>query len=240
MTIKKIFLLLLLCMIPGFAFAECVNNIDTVTGRTCIVVRPITVEGSSAQGWLGLQTGQTQIPNPLSGQTPCTNPKTGGNLTYCPLEPLYPGESMHINQVGGLGSIFNNLFRLLISLGALIAVVTLVIGGVMYMTSEATHTKDEAKKRMANSIYGLLLLAASFVILSTINPQLTLINLDPKKITGQTPSQVINNNFLNTNNTQGAGGALEALQLQKAGCERDQKGTFVIDSQGVGVCYPAL
>ncbi len=128
--------------------------------------------------------------------------QSGTNLTYTPLEPLYPYQAADINTPGGFVSLLNNIFRLLISLGALIAVVTLVVGGIAYMVSEAIDKKQEAKNRMKASIYGLLLLAGSYLILNTINPDLLRINLNPGTISdpnAQTPQSGSNSGNGNAN-----------------------------------------
>lgn len=58
------------------------------------------------------------------------------------------------------------------------AVLTIVVGGIMYMTTDVTETKGAAKERIMASFYGLLLLIASVLILNTINPDLLNFNLD--------------------------------------------------------------
>ena len=92
-----------------------------------------------------------------------------GQCTYVPLEPI-PGANQ--TGMGDFASFLSSLFKVLLSLGALIAVATLVFGGIMYMTNEAAGQKEMGKERMKAAIYGLLLLAGSWLILYTINPNL--------------------------------------------------------------------
>ncbi|MBI4132155.1 MAG: hypothetical protein HY474_00815 [Candidatus Sungbacteria bacterium] len=53
------------------------------------------------------------------------------------------------------------------------ALFAITLGGVMYMFSGANITKTEqARKWITNAIWGIILAAASFLILNTINPDL--------------------------------------------------------------------
>lgn len=98
----------------------------------------------------------------------CTGPNCG-DINYVPLEPL-PGFPTSGNV--DLPTFLNALFKILFSIGALLAVGNMVVGGIAYMTSEVTEGKSNARQRMTGSLYGLLLLAGSYLILNTINPQL--------------------------------------------------------------------
>lgn len=91
------------------------------------------------------------------------------NLTYVPLEPL-PG----IDQSGGaqFGDLVAGFFRILINIGAFVAVTVLVIGGITYMVSEATVNKFIAKEKIKAAFFGLAILAGAWLILNTINPEL--------------------------------------------------------------------
>lgn len=71
------------------------------------------------------------------------------------------------------------LFPFMLSLAGILAVVMIIIGGFQYMTSAgSTDSIGRAKDRITNAILGLLLAAASWVILNTINPDLVRFRLD--------------------------------------------------------------
>jgi hypothetical protein len=90
-------------------------------------------------------------------------------LEYTPLEPI-PG----INQSGtaDFPTFLKGIFTILLSIGGILAVGLLVYGGIVYMTSEISNKKSEAKRRIQAAVWGLLLLISSYLILNTINPQL--------------------------------------------------------------------
>lgn len=86
---------------------------------------------------------------------------------FVPLEPI-PG----VNTGGNINvpEFAKNVFRLLVSAAAILAVLMLTVGGIQYMTSEALGTKEAARTRIKNALYGLIILIASYLILYTINP----------------------------------------------------------------------
>jgi hypothetical protein len=99
----------------------------------------------------------------------------GCALGYTPLEPI-PGFTSNTLD---FQSLLNSVFKILFTVGALLAVLMLTIGGVEYMVAESVGKKAGALHRAQNALWGMLLLAASYLILNTINPQLLTFNLAP-------------------------------------------------------------
>ena len=64
-----------------------------------------------------------------------------------------------------------------IGIVGLLAFAQLVRGGIMYMISGAVDKKDSAKHIITDALIGLTLALASYLIVYTINPQLTTVNL---------------------------------------------------------------
>ncbi len=64
------------------------------------------------------------------------------------------------------------LFNLAIRIGGIIALLVFIWSGFLYLTSTLDPTKrEEAKKKMGEALFGLLLLICIYLILATINPQ---------------------------------------------------------------------
>jgi len=95
---------------------------------------------------------------------------------YQPLAPI-PGvaeEGEDINLQGYLAGIFNTV----IGLATVAAVVVITIGGVRYTTAgDSEDQVKSAKDQIKGAVGGLLLAAASWLILYTINPQLLNFNV---------------------------------------------------------------
>lgn len=140
---------------------------------------------AAAQTWVNPYTGGTSgsgfLPTNSINQTPGATASTPGASAgvpgtvsdYTPLEPLKAGFSSYRNFSDYLGTIY----KLTITIGALIAVVMLVTGGVRYMLSEGFTDIDKAKLRIRSALWGLLVLVGSFLILYSINPNLLNFNL---------------------------------------------------------------
>ncbi len=90
------------------------------------------------------------------------------SLTYTPLEP-FPGQTS-----GGSNfcQIIDLIFKFFIYLGAMLAVLFLVLAGVTYMVSEVVDKRSAARDRIKAAVWGLIILLASWIILNTLNPQL--------------------------------------------------------------------
>lgn len=74
------------------------------------------------------------------------------------------------------------LFKLLIGLSAVWAVVMIVVGGFQYMTTDALSGKEEGKARIWGAVKGLVLVVGAWLILNEINPNLLKLNLNLSKV----------------------------------------------------------
>ena len=110
-------------------------------------------------------------------QPECPPGTPAGQLCYTPLEPL-PGVEDAQRGTGNFRDLLQGFFKLLVNVGAFVAVTMLVIGGITYMISEATVTKFVAKEKIKAAFWGLAILAGAWLILNTINPQLLTFSKD--------------------------------------------------------------
>jgi len=136
---------------------------------------------SSSAGGQNTQTIIGETPSYEKGEA-CVNEEGTGLRPNCyaVLAPLSPDLLEVETGVDGdftLGKYINIIVNIVIGVAGLLAVVMIIFGGVQYMTTDAIAGKSEAKGTITNAILGLLIALSSFVILNTINPQLT--NIDP-------------------------------------------------------------
>ncbi len=87
-----------------------------------------------------------------------------------------------IDTKGSFNEYINLLYKMSISIAALLAVVKIIIAGAKYMLSDIVTTKGEAKKDIRGALLGLLLITGAVIILNTINPALTDGGLNIKKL----------------------------------------------------------
>lgn len=95
---------------------------------------------------------------------------------YTLLAPL-PGLTT-VNTTTGLPSYLNTIFRLLIGIAGVFAVVRIVLFGIQYMTSESAGDRSSIRGKIWTTLGGIILLAGSVILLNTINPKLTDVGLN--------------------------------------------------------------
>lgn len=78
----------------------------------------------------------------------------------------------------GLNQYINALYRLSISIAALLAVIKIVAAGAKYMLSDIITHKEEAKKDIQGALIGLLIVIGAVIILNTVNTDLTKLDLN--------------------------------------------------------------
>jgi hypothetical protein len=115
-------------------------------------------------------------------------------VLYAAFVPLVPADYADskklktlINNDLSLAQYLNTLFKVAITVGAILAVLRLLYAGYMYMASDVWTNKETAKQIFRDVFLGLFLLLSIFIILRQINPNL--LNLKPE-ITPVKPSEV--------------------------------------------------
>lgn len=94
--------------------------------------------------------------------------------------PLTPGaEELGIKAgpIPNLADLVNEFFSRGIMILGFLAVIMVIIGGVKYMGTDSFAKKGEGKEIIKSAIGGLILGLSSWLILSTINPDLLNINI---------------------------------------------------------------
>ena len=107
---------------------------------------------------------------------------------YNLLAPL-PGGDPKIDIKDGFITYMKQLIPFLLSIAAVLAVVMIVVGGIQYVGSAGNPNMiGDAKDRIQNALLGLLLAAAAYLILNTINPNLVNLQLNVPPIQLPVPS----------------------------------------------------
>lgn len=129
-----------------------------------------------------------------------------------------------------LADYIGGLYNFLLGFAVTVAIIMLMVGGFQYVLFSGTGQIGAAKERIKNAIVGLVLLFAVFVLLYTVNPQLTL--LQPLEIKYIDPVQFVAE-------SGDTGGALTKDQLSKIGvtCNGKQDVTALVNSLQNKVTY---
>jgi hypothetical protein len=81
-----------------------------------------------------------------------------------------------VYKSSSLADYINVLFKVSLSVGAILAVMRIAYAGYLYMGNDMWGSKQKAKEVLGDVTLGILLLLSIFLILNQINPQL--LNLD--------------------------------------------------------------
>lgn len=77
-----------------------------------------------------------------------------------------------------LGDYIRTIYTWMVGIGGLVAVILIIVGGFIYMTSAGSPDRVKAaKERISHALLGLLLLLGSYTLLYTINPDLVRLRL---------------------------------------------------------------
>ncbi|MCK4918417.1 MAG: hypothetical protein KAS02_01370 [Candidatus Pacebacteria bacterium] len=107
-------------------------------------------------------------------------------VEYTLLEQL-PGIPAVVGGESNLGMYLKGMFELVIGVASVLAVLMIVLGGFKYIISEAVTSTTAAKKQIQDALLGLIMVLASWLILNTINTDLTSFNTNLDSIKLPTP-----------------------------------------------------
>lgn len=97
---------------------------------------------------------------------------------FVPLAPI-PGLTQGITaDSAGLASFFNNLYKFLVGIAAILAVIEIIWGGIEISTQDSVSKQSDGRKRITNAILGLILVLSPVIVFSIINPNILNLSLN--------------------------------------------------------------
>lgn len=120
-------------------------------------------------------------------KTHVAHSQTQGQYTLLEPLPCIPGTGQDCGKDGLITNVnvetfIKYIFSLSMAIAVLLAVIMIFWGGFEYVTSEIPGVKSDGKSRIQNAILGLIMVLASYLIINTIDPRLTKIELGLPKI----------------------------------------------------------
>ena len=176
--VKKIMILFSVLFLFGFtptAFAQqpqqhCDSLQPCPSGQTC----------SSIEG--GVCVTNSSLTNQVTGATAgptATQPSSGSGFTaLAPIPGLTDQSSTSVINSTSLALFFNNLYKYLIGLAAVLAVIMIIWGGLEYSTQDSISGKGAGKERIQQAIFGLVLVLSPYLVFSIINPSILNLSLN--------------------------------------------------------------
>jgi|GEM_PF-2142646 len=96
-----------------------------------------------------------------------------------------------------LADYLNAIYKYLITISVIIAIVMVMVGGLQYVLASGSGKSAEAKKRITNATTGLVLLLSVYMILYTVNPQLTILReLELQNVAEQVLDSAVSENVI--------------------------------------------
>ena len=113
----------------------------------------------------------------------------GAGAVFAVNNNIYLAQAASANPVG----IINQVYQFALMIGGLLAFGAIVYGGIKYMLAAGNPSgQTEGKEWIKSALLGLLLLSGAYLVLNTINPNLTTLSLP-----GLTPIQAQQNSSQN-------------------------------------------
>lgn len=89
---------------------------------------------------------------------------------------------------GNLAEFFNNLYKYLIGLAAVLAIVEIIWGGLEISTQDSVSKQSAGKERIQQAILGLILVLSPVLVFSIINPSILNLSIGLKPLNLTAPA----------------------------------------------------
>jgi type IV secretory pathway VirB2 component (pilin) len=148
-------------------------------GFTCTCDKPLSQQ-SSCPDYVAPAAGSQTPSSPSSPTTPTPSPSpssqaapAAGNQGFVPLTSI-PGLTQNVSATsGGIATFLNNLYKFLVGLAAILAVIMIVWAGLEWSTAGDNASKvSAARNRITQAVFGLILVLAPYLVFYTINPSI--------------------------------------------------------------------
>jgi hypothetical protein len=121
-----------------------------------------------------------RVPTGSAGSTPTT---TAAPTCPTPVQDVFPvhlGTPIgSVSEVNGLADYINVVYRYLVSIVLVVAIVMTVYGGFRYLFGASIGSVSAGKDIIRDALIGMLLVLGAYTILATINPATTILGLNP-------------------------------------------------------------
>ena len=101
---------------------------------------------------------------------------------FVPLAPIPNLTEGVVANSGNLANFFNNLYKYLIGLAAMLAVIEIIWGGLEISTKDSVSKQSDGKERITQAIFGLILVLSPVLVFSIINPSILNLSLNLPKL----------------------------------------------------------
>jgi hypothetical protein len=109
---------------------------------------------------------------------------------FVPLAPIPGLTEGSVANSDNLAIFFNNLYKYLIGLAAVLAIIEIIWGGLEISTQDSVSKNQAGKDRIYQALFGLVLVLSPVLVFSIINPSILNLSLNLKKLDTASSSSV--------------------------------------------------
>jgi hypothetical protein len=157
---------------------------------------------------------------------PPNNPSGGsGFQALAPIPGLTAPTALGSGPVDStdLANFFNNLYKYLIGLAAVLAVIQIIRGGLEISTQDSVSKQGEGRKHIQDALLGLVLVLTPVLVFTIINPKILDLSLNLPPLATATPTTPPDDNEGGDGNTTDCtvSGSPDVLQIAR--CPNQEK-----------------
>ncbi|MHB1163248.1 MAG: hypothetical protein ACYCZZ_01845 [Minisyncoccota bacterium] len=177
---KKILVVAFLLTFSTPFFASAAGGFHQPNGQSCIDATDCV-------------SGYCNSNNICAPNSQTSSPSAGGNTSdgftaLAPIPGLTDPSSTSAISSTSLANFFNNLYKYLIGLAAVLAVIEIIWGGIEISTKDSVSKQSDGKERITQAIFGLILVLSPVLVFSIINPSILNLSLNLPPISLNTPA----------------------------------------------------
>ena len=128
--------------------------------------------------FLGLGLTPYVVAQTIQGPPAPGSPAAGGFVPLAPIPGLTSVDVDSAASSANLADFFNSLYKYLIGLAAVLAIIEIIAGGIQISTQDSVSKQGEGKERIQQAIFGLVLVLSPVLVFSIINPNILNLSLN--------------------------------------------------------------
>lgn len=101
-----------------------------------------------------------------------------GFVPLAPIPGLTDTNALSVANETNLASFFNNLYKYLIGIAAVLAIIMIIWGGLEISTQDSISKQGAGREKIKNAIFGLILVLSPVLVFSIINPSILNLSLN--------------------------------------------------------------
>ena len=138
------------------------NGSDCPGGQSCVA--NVTGSGGTCVGSTGNSTSVGTTNN--------------ANVSFVPLAPIPGLDSTIAPDASGIATFLNNLYKYLIGIAVVIAIIEIIWGGIEISTKDSVSRNRDGKARIYQALLGLALVLLPVLVFTIINPGILNLNIN--------------------------------------------------------------